>query len=312
MICGSKWKTCECPWFNYDRIDQDPLEHMQVPSPVPDRERLDNGDGIPPRDLRTGRGPLPGARPRQTTYEEDLYRRRLQEQEDEAYARRLQYGEPDDDGYMSDYGDDGGLANTGSRFLDDDYRRGSQSLVQPSPPPPAPPLTPFERSNSVANYVSGVNRARGLRGSSIDRLADRFSEQRQGGSPIHRSFGNPIAHAGSPAMAMGPPPPPAAPGHTLMRHHTMDDELFSSPRGIRASERMIPRRATLDYMDEGDVYAPQGGRRRFQEREREREPPKDSVLAGLTGPGRGLNRVVEWSRHVEPGLPDNHTAAIST
>lgn len=320
MICGSKWKTCECPWFNYDRIDQDPLDHMQVPSPVPDRERLDDGDGVSPRDFRTGRGPLPGARPRQLTYEEDLYRRRLQEQGDEEYARRLQYGETDDDGYMSDYGDDGGLANTGSRFLNDDYRRGSQSLVQPSPPPPAPPMTPFERSNSVANYVSGVNRARGLRGTSIDRLADRFSEQRQGGSPIHRSFGNPIAHAGSPAMAMGPPPPPAGPGPMLMRHHTMDDEIFSSPRGIRVSERMVPRRATLDYMDEGDVYAPQGGRRRYQERERERErgrerepeAPKDSVLAGLTGPGRGLNRVVEWSRHVEPGLPDNHTAAVTT
>lgn len=294
MVCGAKWKTCECPWFSYDTIETDQLDHMQVPGPALNRERRNSGDGMSPREFRTGRGPLPGARSRQATYEEDVYRRRIQEQEDEEYARRLQYDEPDDDGYMSDYGEDGGHGKAAGRFVGGEYRRGSRSLVQPSPPPA------FERTTPVANYVSGVNRARGLRGSSIDRLADRFSEQRQGNSPIHRSFGNPIAHAAGPAMAMGPPPPSlaAAPGPLLMRHHTMDDEIFSSPRGIRVSERMTPRRATLDYLDEADVYAPQS-RRRYQE-------PSHSELAGLTGPGRGLDRVYEWSRHVEPGVPDNH------
>lgn len=302
MICGAKWKSCECPWFSYDTIEQDPPDLMQMPSPGLDREPRNGGDGIIPRDFRTGRGPLPGARGRQPTYEEDLYRRRVQELEDEGYARRLQYDERDDDDYTSDYGNDGGLGNAAGRFVNDEYRRGSQSLVQPPPPPPA-----FERTTSVADYVSGVNRARGKRGASIDRLADRFSEQRQGNSPIHRSYGNPIAHAAGPSMAMGPPPPPlaGAPSPLLMRHHTMDDEIFSSPRGIRLSERMTPRRATLDYMDEVEVYAPQQSRRRYQE-------PSHSVLAGLTGPGRGLDRVFEWSKHVEPGVPDNHTVSTIT
>ncbi len=306
MICGAKWKNCECPWFNYETGEQDPLDHMQVPNPIIERERLNGGDGSSPRDFRTGRGPAPGARPRPPNYEDELYQRRIQEQEDEEYARRLQYAEEDDD-YLDEYGDGGGLANATGHFVSNDYRRGSQSLVQPPPPPP---MVPFERTNSVTDYVSGVNRARGVRGTSIDRLADRFSEQRQGGSPIHRSFGNPIAHAASPVMAMGPPPPPVGLPVHLMRHHTMDDEIFSSPRGIRAGERLVPRRATHDYLDEAEIFAPQS-RRRHREREWEREreaPPKDSVLAGLTGPGRGSNRVFEWSKHVEPGLPDNHPA----
>ncbi|OBT64231.1 hypothetical protein VE03_06865 [Pseudogymnoascus sp. 23342-1-I1] len=36
MLCGLKWKTCACPWFNYDNIaDNDRLGHMRVPMPHP-------------------------------------------------------------------------------------------------------------------------------------------------------------------------------------------------------------------------------------------------------------------------------------
>ncbi|RYP26419.1 hypothetical protein DL767_008043 [Monosporascus sp. MG133] len=300
MMCGAKWKSCECPLFNNDTAEQDRLESMQVPSPIIDRDRLGGGDSLSPRDSRTGRGVVSGARSRQPTYEEDAYSRRLQVQEDEDYARRLQYEEPEDD-YANGYDDIVSLGNAAGHFMKErNYRHRSQSLVQPA----AAPLATFERTNSAADYIVGVNRARGVRGSSIDRLADRFSEQRQGSSsPMHRPFGNPLPPPGLPPLTMSPPPPShASPAVPLMRSQTLDDEMFSSPRSIRGSGRIILRRATHDYADEVDVHT-LASRRRF----REPEPPKDSVLAGLTGPGRGMNRVFEWSKHVEPGLPDNHT-----
>ncbi|RYO98624.1 hypothetical protein DL766_001076 [Monosporascus sp. MC13-8B] len=300
MMCGAKWKSCECPWFNNDTAEQDRLDSLQVPSPIIDRDRFGGGDSLSPRDCRTGRGVVSGARSRQPTYEDDVYSRRLQVQEDEDYARRLQYEEPEDD-YENGYDDVISLGHAAGHFMKErNYRHRSQSLVQPA----AVPLATFERTNSAADYVAGVNRARGVRGSSIDRLADRFSEQRQGGSsPMHRPFGNPLPPPALPPLTMSPPSPShAPPAIPLMRSQTMDDEMFSSPRSIRGSERIILRRATHDYADEVDMHA-LASRRRF----REPEPPKDSVLAGFTGPGRGMNRVFEWSKHVEPGLPDNHT-----
>ena len=298
-----------------------------------DRERRPSGDGVVPHDYRAGRGPLPGARSRQPKYSEESYNRRAQLQEDEEYARRLQYEELDDDDYLSDYDETTGLENSPDHYTKDGYRRGSQSLAQPPPaptPPPAPvppvpPMAPtFDRTPPVTDYVSGVNRARGVRATSIDRLADRFSDQRRTGSPVHRFHSNSMTPgAGSTLAIGGPPPPPAAPSALLMRHHTMDDEMFSTPRGIRMpSDRMImPRRATQNeyLLDEPDLHplSPPSsiGRRRGRQRglllqqqsQREEPPPSDSVLAGLTGPGQGraTNRVFEWSKHVEPGLPDN-------
>ncbi|RYP80866.1 hypothetical protein DL769_002244 [Monosporascus sp. CRB-8-3] len=300
MMCGAKWKSCECPWFNNDTAEQDRLDSMRVPSPIIDRDRLGGGDSLSPRDCRTGRGVVSVTRSRQPTYEEDVYSRRLQVQEDEDYARRLQYEGPEDD-YANGYDDVVSLGNAAGHFMKErNYRRGSQSLVQPA----AAPLATFERTNSAADYVAGVNRARGVRGTSIDRLADRFSEQRQGSSsPMHRPFGSPLPPPALPPLTMSPPPPShAPPAIPLMRSQTLDDEMFSRPRSIRGSERIILRRATHDYADEVDMHAV-ASRRRL----REPEPPKDSVLAGFTGPGRGMNRVFEWSKHVEPGLPDNHT-----
>lgn len=30
-ICGLKWKTCDCPWFNFEALETDWLNHRQVP-----------------------------------------------------------------------------------------------------------------------------------------------------------------------------------------------------------------------------------------------------------------------------------------
>lgn len=330
MICGAKWKSCECPWFSYDSLEAEDIDPIQPPSPVIGRERRASGDGLSPHDYRTGHGPLPGARARQPKYSEEIYQRRIQQQEDEEYARRLQYSAPDDDEYLGDHEETVGPGKSGGQFRNENYRRRSQSLVQSAPPPPVPPAppappvppmppSPFDRTTPVTDYVSGVNRARGVRGTSIDRLADRFSEQRQTNSPVHRSYGNSITHGASASLIGAPPPVPAAPA-ALMRHHTMDDEIFNNPRGIRvSSDRMMtPRRATQhEYLlEDTDFHAlstqpsSSGSRRRSYQREyllpqQREEPPPDSVLAGLQGPGRGAHRVFEWSKHVEPGNPDN-------
>ncbi|KAI0132261.1 hypothetical protein BJ170DRAFT_592232 [Xylariales sp. AK1849] len=300
MICGAKWKSCECPWFNYDTVEQDRLEHMQVPVNV----RMDH-DRVPasPRgEFRTAPPSGHTVRPRPQNYEEEMSIRRMQEQRDEELARRLQYDDTDDD-YAERYGEVVGVGNSAGHFMNDDYRRGPQGHVVP--PVPSPPMpSAFERNNT-GDYVSGVNRARGVpgRGNSMERrLADRFSEQRQGSSPTHRSFSHPIPPPPAPpgmGPGPGPPPPPPPPGAPFMRRHTMEEELYNSSPRTRLAERLGAGRVRPDYEAEAAVHTLSSRRKH-----REREPPKDSVLAGLTGQGSGMNRVFEWRDYVAPGEPD--------
>ncbi|KAM5499649.1 hypothetical protein McanMca71_006223 [Microsporum canis] len=58
IVCGSKWKTCDCPWFNYN-------------------DSLGGPD-------------IPGEFRRPILYREEIDRRHQQEEEDEALARQLQ------------------------------------------------------------------------------------------------------------------------------------------------------------------------------------------------------------------------------
>lgn len=70
MICGLKWKTCDCPWFNYDVVENDRLNHANA---------------------LLGRGHPQGAVPNPALgYQEELDRRREQERRDENLARRIQ------------------------------------------------------------------------------------------------------------------------------------------------------------------------------------------------------------------------------
>ncbi|KAI5866758.1 hypothetical protein GGS23DRAFT_551946 [Durotheca rogersii] len=292
MICGLQWKTCECPWFNYETLDPDHLSRMQIPEPLVDPERLGNrlspGGGLR---IRPGFG-------------DELRMRRLQEQQDEELARRLQFEDSDDD-YMDV---PAGVADSTEPFMASDYRRRPQTVVVPHAPPP-PPVAPFERANSVTDYVAGVSRARGFRATSLERrLADRF-EQRPGiASPTHPP--TPFGHGGippppAPPRAVGPPPlsqPPLAPASAapipMLRRHTIDDDMYDNPRSSRYHDRSFPRRAsTRGYVDDPAVYEP-GSRVRRRGRSASLSP-KDSVLAGLAGPGRGMHRVYEWVNHVE-------------
>ncbi|KAI2469897.1 hypothetical protein F4781DRAFT_421693 [Annulohypoxylon bovei var. microspora] len=308
MICGLKWKTCECPWFNYDAAEIDHLDHMQIPEPVIDRERLNLRSAplptVPAMDARR-RSPGTGLRAQPNPYDDERFLRRFhqgrQERQDEEFARRLaQQFEETEDEYMEPE-DIGGNAG---HFMHDEYRRRAQTVVAPPAPAP-PPVAPFDRANSViGDYVTGVARARGIgnRANSMERrLADRF-EQRQNNNANHHSFGQPAPPPPAPPRAMGPPPIPQIPlGPTpmLSRRHTVDDDFYDGPRANRIPERMLPRRAsTRGYVDEPAFYESVP---RVRRRERAASTsPKDSVLAGLTGPGRGMHRVYEWVNHVEP------------
>lgn len=68
-MCGIIWKQCQCPWFNYDQVEADRLNHFNVAV----RRFQVGGEADQPR-----------------LYQEELDRRRQQEREDEALARRLQ------------------------------------------------------------------------------------------------------------------------------------------------------------------------------------------------------------------------------
>jgi hypothetical protein len=296
MICGVKWKSCECPWFNYDAVEQDRLEHMNVPTTYgSERDRLST---------RESRGHSSRQRAPET-FDEEVSLRRIQERHDEELARRLQYEDNDDDESVENYGEIVGVGNSAGHLMNDDYRRAPRYI----PPAPSPPMQAVDRA-SGGDYVTGVKKARGVRASSMERrLADRFSETRQGTSPTHRSFTMPMPHplpppgmglGGMGGMGLPPPPPPGVP--FLRRAHTMEEELYGAPPRSRLPERMAPGgRPWVDYEAEAVAHSSPGRRRHW---EWEGESPKDSVLAGLTGPGSGMNRVDEWRNYVTSGEPD--------
>src|SRR6266516_1002656 len=145
MICGLKWKTCNCPWFNYNQVENDRLNHFNIPQiPAYQQQRL-------PRN-----------------FNEEVNGRRLQERDDEELARQLQNLDVDNDDF--DRGGPGGIfgiGNAAGHFLNQDYirvatgilggaygqaaaaanyvmggRRREDPATDPPPPPPPPPPQP--------------------------------------------------------------------------------------------------------------------------------------------------------------------------
>lgn len=335
MICGERWKSCDCPWFNYETVENDRLQHMQVPMPA--RERFGGGRPTvdmppsPPRDWQApGASPFNGPRPRPQNYDEERLLRRLQEDRDEAYARRLQnyqhYDDDREDDFLGGFGDINGLGNAGGHHLNDDFRPRPRHITAPAPPPPVPmpamtidPGPLFDRTGT--GYVQDVNRARGVGPNSLERrLADRFNtDLRQ--SPTHR---------GPPAHGAAPPPPPLLQSSATMplpalgppagpaRRHTLESgELYADdgppPRpsgGTRSVERVTASGRTtrpVVYEEPEEMGFPMGAVVRKQHT---RDPPRASNLAGLTGSGRGMDRVSEWRTHVEPGFLGPETASV--
>lgn len=341
MICGSKWKSCECPWFSFETPEEDRLDMLE-PMPLDWRglERLEEHHAA-------GRGPWayePGVVPnmvrqRAMSYDDELAMKRLQERQEGDVSRRrrqrdrhlhhrrhgeveVEVEEDDDDYQVAHDGDLVSSGNTAAHLMNDEYRRGPQHIyLPPSPPPaaPAPPPQPFKRPTVAdvggGDYLIDVGRVRGgPQQSSVERrLVDRLSEFRPvppaGGSPVGV---NPMMGAPAP-----PPPPPLLPGPMLrmppmapplpmmpmMRRPMMDGPMgYGSPP---------PRLVGASLSDpSGMVASGEYGReetRRFMRRGGPHERPRSSMLAGLSGIGRGMARVSEWRSHVEPGEPEDAT-----
>lgn len=125
MICGLKWKTCNCPWFNYDAVEADRLNHMQLPHPA-------LVDGVP----RIRRPPGP--------FMEPIHDRQRQERRDEALARRLQRAALEDERA----GGTGG--NHARHVMNQDYVRAAQEILTGD----------FDQATAAANHAMGRTHAR--------------------------------------------------------------------------------------------------------------------------------------------------------
>lgn len=266
MICGLKWKSCNCPWFNYEAVEADRanhqadrLNHMRVP---------ENPAAPPERPNRNRR-----ARPE--NYADEMNRRRQQERDDEELARRLQRvgidGDADDD-YQGGIGNMHGIGNGAGHFMNQNYVRAAHNILTGN----------YDQATAAANYVMGMAaQARG-------RPPRPPSGHLQ---PNPRRYPPAAAPRNWPAQEREPPPP-------VLRRHTMREQVYNSI--ARPTERVVPRRTRTDYASEAAVHAPAGV---APPRAPSSNEPRPSVLAGLGGSGRYANRVGAWRAHVEPIAP---------
>jgi IBR domain, a half RING-finger domain len=114
MICGNKWKTCDCPWFNYEAVEADRLEHMNI------------AQGMAAFNNEDRRAPI--------RYQEEMDRRRHQEHRDAALARRMQVLGVDDDPSDDLLGDENpgnviGIGNAADHFLNHDFRQQARDIL---------------------------------------------------------------------------------------------------------------------------------------------------------------------------------------
>lgn len=144
MVCGLKWKTCDCPWFNYTRLpDPDRLVNWGVPEPMQAIYRRAFGapDQQPP--VAEGRIPIPvPAVPRPNragplTYTEEANQRQRQERLDADLARRLQLAsllEPEDEPQGNPRrrrrdAETWGLGNAAGHFMNDNFVQNAADVV---------------------------------------------------------------------------------------------------------------------------------------------------------------------------------------
>lgn len=132
MICGSKWKTCDCSWFNYVQpSDGDRLLNMRVAEDVQIRHRTDgpgSGNGS------AGAGRYPQAHRRRPTYMDEIDARRRQERTDEELARRMQLADLSglDDDHQARRRTDietWGLGNAAGHFMNDDFVQNASNVI---------------------------------------------------------------------------------------------------------------------------------------------------------------------------------------
>ena len=167
MVCGLKWKSCDCPWFNYENVDA----HL----------------GNPIR------------------YQEELDRRREQEQRDEFLARRMEVlgVEEEENGLI-------GVGNSAGHHMNDDFVQRARNIL----------TGPFRQAHLAAEgLVSGTvtGRENPLPGLPLPRnqttqLLRQQGQRREGDVPLPAPF--PRRQAAVRRQSADP-----ASGH----RHTLDD-----------------------------------------------------------------------------------------
>ena len=278
MICGLRWKTCDCPWFNYEAVENDRLQHMNVPQA---RRVHANGGGA---DLPLG-------------YQEELERRREQEQRDEALARRVQVLGLDDD----DDDDDAvptprparpprqhrRNANHNNNNNDNNRRTQSEdddgSFIDGR--------APNDGSTIVLNH-DFLRRAREI-------VTGNYADAEEAASRMMDELATAHAVDGIyiPRMPQFRAPPNPIPSPPLLRQHSAQSRRYNNLPQTRPSERVVPGRNFTDYGSEAARHRPAtgvaGGTRLAAGVVR-----RHSAMAGLTK--RTVSgRVDEWRRHVD-------------
>jgi hypothetical protein len=138
MVCGEKWKTCNCPWFNYETVEEDRLNHMRIP------EVFEEEGDIQPIHIE----PRPG------NYLGNVYRRQRQARAVQEALHRfervtLEDVDPADD-YQGVIGEIHGIGNGAGHFMNENYVRGSGDNRAAG----------MDQAMAAANIAMGVARAR--------------------------------------------------------------------------------------------------------------------------------------------------------
>ncbi|KAF2097372.1 hypothetical protein NA57DRAFT_57963 [Rhizodiscina lignyota] len=297
MICGLKWKTCDCPWFNTPPDAEDmPFGGMLFPPPALFRPRIRmraaGHFGYPP--------PLPGAARGAGGFHAEIAARRAQERADERLARQLQaqdFGvdepiDPLDMVLERDFGFGGmdaganlaihlmGIA--GLALRDDELGPDVFQAARHRRP------SPFGRGYWMRPQPGeNANQPRGRRARSPPRVPP--------GSP---DFERHVLRADIPRPRMPrTPEAPEAPGAGVLRSaevpSVIDDETtYSTSIWASETDSMGMRRAGL------------GRRATVHESAMDDLPgrPSTAAMAGLAGGGgglsRGRDRVGGWLEHV--------------
>ncbi|KAL9619276.1 MAG: hypothetical protein Q9160_006128 [Pyrenula sp. 1 TL-2023] len=213
MICGNRWKTCDCPWFNYEAVEADRLLHMNI-----GQARRMYADG-------GGRAPL--------RYQEEMDRRREQEQRDGEIARRMQQVLGLDDrpndlaGYNNIHHDTVGIGNAAGHFLNQDFRQQPHDFLSGN----------FQHA-AIEGLLNGA-----IPGRENPLPPPPFEIPPQPPPPFHPPNPNEMNH-------------PALP----LRQHSAASRAYNNASSTRPSERVVPGRRATDYAAEATRHRPMSGR----------------------------------------------------
>jgi IBR domain, a half RING-finger domain len=263
MVCGSKWKTCDCPWFNYQAVEADRLDHMNIAQ---------------------GRGGDDGRAP--IRYQEEIDRRRQQERRDEALARRMQVFGVNDDPPEEMVGNANpgqmfGFGNGAGHFLNHNFIRiltgnfGAADEVadgllngavtgRENPLPPAP----FELDNPArdpTNQTAQLLRHDIASHSNLNNAARRRSNDqanpgRGHGHAAHRTLNDPAAELVPlpPTLLSGARRPTALNQSQSRRANGLAGLLAGGGRSQTADERVAEQRIQ-NWREEVPIGEPAGG-----------------------------------------------------